>query len=258
MAETVPLDQLNVAMIVRNEAAQLTEALASVNGLAGRVLVLDTGSTDDTIERARAQGAEVFSRPDFPGFGPAKQEILDQCSSEWVLFLDADERVTPELATAIRNTVVADDRSFAGWRVRRRNHVLGRRMRSMGLDRDQPLRLFRRSRARVSDTLVHEVVEVDGGVGELQGRLDHHTMTSIDAYLKKIDLYTTLELEQNPRPLRVWHLVTIWPGTFLKWYLARGGWRDGVPGLVWAGLTATGRFIRDFKVWIAHQPRHED
>jgi len=199
----------------------------------------------------------VSARPDFPGFGPAKQEALDHCASEWVLFLDADERVSPELATAIREAIGTG--AHDGYRVHLRNFVLGRRMKSMGLDRDWHLRLFRRDRARVSDTLVHESIRVDGTVGELQGRLDHHTMTSLDAYLRKIDHYTTLELRQRPRPLRTWHLVFVGPGTFLKWYLLKGGFRDGVPGLVWAGFTALGRFMRDMKVWIAQQPApHEE
>ena len=164
--------------------------------------------------------------------------------------------MTPELAETIGHALA--EGGFAGYRVQRRNHVLGRRMRSMGLDRDRPLRLFRREGARVSDTLVHEVVEVDGPVGELAAPLDHFTMTSLDGYLRKIDLYTTLELQQRPRPLRVWHLALVGPGTFLKWYLLKGGFRDGVPGLVWAGFTALGRFMRDMKVWIAQQPTHEE
>jgi glycosyltransferase involved in cell wall biosynthesis len=251
------LQGLTVAMIARDEEGQIGAALASVEGLAGRVVVLDTGSADGTAEAARAAGAEVFERPDFPGFGPAKQEVLDRCSTEWVLILDADERVTGELAASIRDAI-ATDGPEAGFRVRRRNHVLGRPMTSMGLDRDEPLRLVRRERARVSDTLVHEVLEVDGPTGELRGALDHFTLTSLDGYLRKIDLYTTLELQQRPRPLRVWHLAFVMPGTFIKWYLFRGGFRDGVPGLVWAGLTAIGRFIRDMKVWIAQQPGHEE
>jgi glycosyltransferase involved in cell wall biosynthesis len=250
MPRSEPLPNLTVAMIVRDEEESVAGALGSVAGLASRVVVLDTGSSDGTVEVARGAGAEVFTRLDFPGFGPAKQEALDLCASEWVLFLDADERVTAELAEAIRPAV---EGPHAGYRIRRRNHVLGRRMTSMGLDRDRPLRLFRRERARVSDTRVHEVVAVDGTTGNLDAPLDHFTMTSLDGYLRKIDLYTTLELQQKPRPLRVWHLAFVGPGTFVKWYVFKGGFRDGVPGLVWAGFTALGRFMRDMKVWIAQQ-----
>jgi glycosyltransferase involved in cell wall biosynthesis len=250
MPRSEPIPNLTVAMIVRDEEDHLPAALASVAGLAGRVVVLDTGSADSTVDHARAAGAEVFERPDFPGFGPAKQEALDRCASQWVLFLDADERVTPELAEAIRGRLGGEP---DGYRIRRRNHVLGREMTSMGLDRDRPLRLFRRERARISDTLVHEVIEVDGTVGDIDAPLDHFTMTSLDGYLHKMDLYTTLELQQRPRPLRPWHLAFVGPGTFLKWYLFKGGFRDGVPGLVWAGFTALGRFMRDMKVWVAQQ-----
>ncbi len=255
MAEPGPLQQLTVAMIVRNAADQVPTALKSVQGLAGSIRILDTGSTDSTVARVtKFRGVELRQRPDFPGFGPAKQEVLDLCTTDWVFFLDADERVDAELATAIRHAVEEDDRTCTGWRVRRNNHVLGQRMGSMGLDRDTPLRLFRRESARVSPTLVHEVVEIDGPVGLLEGGLDHYSLDSLGSYLRKIDHYTTLELQQRPRPLRVWHLALVGPGTFLKWYFFRSGWRDGVAGLVWASLTATSRFMRDMKVWIAHQP----
>ena len=259
MPELGPLQQLTVAMIVRDAADQLPAALRSVQELAATIRILDTGSTDSTIATVTEfRGVEIRQRPDFPGFGQAKQEVLDLCTTEWVFFLDADERVDPQLASAIRHAVETDDQTRAGWRVHRHNHVLGRCMRSMGLDRDTPLRLFRRASARVSQTLVHEVIEVDGTVGVLEGGLDHHSLDSLGSYLRKIDQYTTLELRQRPRPLRVWHLALVGPGTFLKWYFFRSGWRDGVAGLVWAGLTATSRFIRDMKVWIAQQPVLDD
>ena len=255
MPEPEPLRRLTIAMIVRDAADQLPGALASVQGLAARTMILDTGSTDSTVAGVRGfGGVDLRQRPDFPGFGPAKQEVLDLCTTDWVFFLDADERVDARLAAAIRSAVEDDDPARAGWRVRRRNHVLRRRMRSMGLDRDTPLRLFRRDSAHLSPTLVHEVVEVDGPVGLLEGGLDHHSLDSLGSYLRKIDHYTTLELQQRPRPLRIWHLVLVGPGTFLKWYVFRAGWRDGIAGLVWAGLTATSRFMRDTKVWIAQQP----
>lgn len=254
MPDHEPLSELSVAMITRDCADQVAAALASVASLAGRIVVLDTGSTDDTVARARTtERVEVLIRAGFEGFGAARREALEACRTPWVLFLDADERVDPELSAAIRARVRSGEAGPAGWRVRRRTWVLGHAMRSMGLDRDRPLRLVLRERARISDTLVHEVVEVDGPIGELGGFLEHDTFVSLDRYLRKIDQYTTLELEQRPRELRVWHLALVGPGTFLKWYLVRGGWRDGVAGLTWAGLTATGRFIRDMKVWVARQ-----
>lgn len=255
MAQTSPVPDLTVAMICRDAAAGLGEAVESVRGLAGRILVLDTGSTDDSVERAREAGAEVLVHDGFAGFGPARAAALAACTTPWVFFLDTDERVDPRLAAAIRGAVTGPPGSTVGWRVRRQTRVLGHRMRSMGLDRDRPLRLVRRERATVSDTLVHEVVRVAGAVGELDGVLHHDTFRSLDHYLRKIDHYTTLELEQTPRPLRSWHLALVGPATFLKWWLLRGGWRDGVAGLVWAGLTATGRFVRDMKVWIAEQQK---
>lgn len=251
MPDPIPLPDLTVAMIARDAADQVDGALQTVRALAGRIVVLDTGSTDTTAEIARAS-AEVHQLDAFSGFGAARRAALSLCTSEWVFFLDADERVSAALAGSIR-TVIGSGASGNGWRVRRQNHILGRRMRSMGLDRDQPLRLFRRTHGRITDRLVHEGVQVEGPVGLLEGDLDHFTLPSLDAYLRKIDHYTTLDLEQAPRPLRRWHLAFVGPGTFVKWYWWRGGWRDGVPGLVWAGLTAISRFMLDMKMWIRAQ-----
>ncbi|RKZ12918.1 hypothetical protein DRQ53_04665 [bacterium] len=259
MTDRQPSADLTVAMITRDAEALLPKALESVRGLASRIVIVDTGSRDSTVQLARGfERVEVHEAGAFAGFGAAKQAALDLCRSEWVFFLDADERVDGRLAEAIREVVGAAQQAHDGWRVRRRNHVLGRPMNSMGLDRDRPLRLFRRESGRVSDSLVHEAVLVDGSVGQLDGQLDHHTMQSLDDYLRKIDLYTTLELEQRPRPLRVWHLAFVGPMTFVKWYFLRGGWRDGVQGLVWAGLTATSRFVRDMKGWVGDSSAGRD
>ncbi len=264
MPDPMPLADLTVAMITRDAQGLLPEALESVHGLASRIVIVDTGSLDSTVQLARGfERVELHEAGSFAGFGAAKQAALDLCHSEWVFFLDADERVDGQLAEAIREvvggaTVGGATPAHDGWRVQRRNHVLGREMTSMGLDRDRPLRLFRRERGRVSESLVHEAVLVEGSVGQLGGYLDHHTMQSLDDYLRKIDLYTTLDLQQQPRPLRVWHLAFVGPMTFVKWYFLRGGWRDGVQGLVWAGLTATSRFVRDMKGWIGDSSAEHD
>ncbi|HKK70950.1 MAG TPA: glycosyltransferase family 2 protein [Candidatus Krumholzibacteria bacterium] len=247
---------LSVVLVVRDAAPVLGDALRSLDGLADEIVVLDTGSHDDTMEIARAHPGVRLYESVFDGFGAVKQRALEHCRGEWVLSLDADERVSPELRQRIEEMRAnREPWRFDGYRIRRRNWMMGRAMRTMGLQKDAPLRLFRREGASFSTDLVDETVVLPPGadVGYLDTPLEHHTLRGIDQYLRKQDHYTTLDLAQDPRPHDVGHLITVWPSTFFRDYVARGGWRDAWPGLLWAGLTATGRFMRDMKVWIAHE-----
>ncbi len=248
---------LSVAMTVRNEEARIDAALRSCEGLADEIVVVDTGSEDQTIERARAHPRTRVLQRDFAEFSAAKEAALSACTGDWVLVLDAYERVSPEL----RRKIEALERNgqldhAGGYRIRRRNWVLGREMRSMGLDRDYPLRLVRREGAHYNSRPVHEAIEIAPGraIGQLEEPLEHHTFWGVDHYLRKIDLYTRLELQEHPRRHSDLHLITVWPSTFWRYFVSRRGWTDGFAGFVWAAFTATGRFVRDMKVWIADQP----
>lgn len=249
--------KLSIAMTVRDEAPRIEAALRSCEEIAEEIVVVDTGSRDETVEIVRAHPLVRLVTTDFADFSAAKQAALDACRGEWVLILDADERLSRDLVAKIRHL----DRNgqldrAGGYHIRRRNWILGRQMRSMGLERDYPLRLIRREGARYNERPVHEAVDLPGGmaVGRLEEPLDHHTFWGVDHYLRKIDLYTTLELGEKPRRHSRLHMVFVWPSTFWRYYLGRGGWRDGFAGFTWAAMTATGRFIRDMKVWIDSLP----
>ena len=249
---------LSAVLVVRDADRVLGEALDSLDGLADEIVVLDTGSVDDTLDLLRARPSIHVLQSGFEGFGASKQRALDACRGRWVLSLDADERVSPELAHRI--TRMREDGSLeahTGYKIRRRNWILGRAMTTMGLQKDAPLRLFRREGARFNVNLVHEGVVLPEGstIGRLTEPIEHHTFEGIDHYLRKQDHYTSLDLVQEPRPHRTIHLVTVWPTTFFRYYVSRQGWRDGWPGLLWASLAATGRFMRDMKIWIAHLER---
>lgn len=247
---------LSVAMVVRDAEDVVGDAIASAIELADEFVVLDTGSVDGTLDVVRSFPGVIVRESAFDGFGPVKQRALDLCTGDWVLSLDADERLSPELAARI--VALRDDGTLArhaGYEIPRRNWILGRAMTSMGLQDDTPLRLFRRTGASFDGKLVDEgVVLPDGATtGRLDTPIEHHTLRGIDHYLRKQDHYTSLDLAQNPRRHRTGHLIVVWPSTFWREYVARRGWRDGWPGLLWASLTATGRFMRDMKLWIAHE-----
>jgi (heptosyl)LPS beta-1,4-glucosyltransferase len=244
---------LSVIIIVRNEEDKLPGALASVRELADEIVLVDTGSTDSTLKIARAEKKLRLLEIPFEDFSQAKQRALDEARQEWVLALDADERVSDELARKIRQLAVNQQLvGMGGFRVRRRNFILGRQMTSMGLERDTQLRLFRREGARYNGHLVHEGVTLSPGapIGLLEEPIDHYTFGGIDSYLRKMDLYTSLEIREGGRRFGTWHLISSPPSTFCRVYFFGGGWRDGFAGFLWASLTVLGRFLRDVKLWI--------
>ena len=246
-------------LVVRDAEDVVGDALRSTDGTADELVVLDTGSVDRTLDIVRSHPGAKVHESTFDGFGAVKQRALELCTGDWVLSLDADERISPELAARIeslRTDGGLDD--HAGYKIRRRNWIQGRAMTTMGLQKDAPLRLFRRAGASFNTNLVHEGVTLPDGstIGRLDTPIEHFTLGTIDQYLRKQDHYTSLDLAQNPRPHRTAHLVFVWPSTFWRYYVSRGGWRDGWPGLLWASLAATGRFMRDMKIWIAdHEHR---
>ncbi len=249
--------RLSVIMIVRDEQEKLPGALASVEAIADEIVVLDTGSLDDTRRIAASHPkVRLFEHP-FDNFGSAKQHALELAEGDWVLSIDADERVSTQLAEKWKRLVANQQLvGMGGYRIRRRNFILGHEMRSMGLERDEPLRLFRREGARYTRDRVHEGVLPPPRlpVGRLEEPLDHYTFGGVDAYVRKMDLYTSLEIADRPRRFTLWHLLGSPPATFFRYYIGRGGYRDGFPGFLWASLTVLGRFLRDVKLWITKLP----
>jgi glycosyltransferase involved in cell wall biosynthesis len=246
--------RLSAVMVVKNEEEKLAGALASVEELAQEIVVVDTGSTDATQQIAMEHPKVKLLRTDFAGFGAAKQFALEAATGDWVLVMDADERVSPELAAKLRQLESNEQlRGQGGYRIRMRNFILGREMRTMGLAGDYKLRFFRREGARFSSRLVHEGIEMAQRlpVGRLDEPLDHYTFGGVDSYLRKNNLYTSLEIAEGGRSFSVPHLIFAPPSTFLRFYMAREGWRDGFPGFLWASLMAMGVFMRDVKLWIA-------
>ena len=244
--------RLSACIIARDDAALLPDALASVEGLVEEIVVVDVGSKDATCAIARAHLKVKLFEIAFAGYGSARQEGLDRCSGDFVLALDADERVSPELALRIRQLVANHRlREFAAFQIRRRHWIYGREMRGMGLYDHYALRLFRRAGARYDARLVHEkLIPAHGPLGRLSQPIDALTLRSVDQYLSKLDRQSDLALQdQHPR-FSAWHLVLAPPLTFWRFYLGAGGIRDGLPGLLWAGMASIGVLITDLKLWV--------
>lgn len=222
---------LSVAIITLNAATQLEACLASV-AFAGDIVVVDSGSSDGTQALAEKYGARVIQQ-DWLGFGPQKQFAVDAARYDWVLCLDADERVTPELAASIAAAVQAPE--HGAYRFPRCNRFLGRYLRHGEGYPDWSLRLFDRRHARWSDDAVHEKVLAGGEVGALTGDLLHDSAESIASYLNKQNRYTSLAAAAaiaRGKRAGAGQLLLSPLIRFVKFYLLRQGFRDGLPGLI--------------------------
>ena len=243
------MTRVSVIVITKDEARNVGGALESVRW-ADDIVVVDSGSRDDTVAVARRHTARVVTH-DWPGYGAQKNFAAGLAAHDWVLSLDADERVTPALAREIRALLAAGPEK-RGYRIPRVTRYLGRWIRSTDWYPDRQLRLYDRRTGRWNDRRVHESVAVDGAVGRLEGELEHHAYRDIAHHLWTIDRYSTLAADQmgaEGRRVRWLDLVARPPLAFLRNYVARLGVRDGAPGLIVSILNSYYVFLKHAKRW---------
>ncbi|MBI2216385.1 MAG: glycosyltransferase family 2 protein [Candidatus Rokubacteria bacterium] len=241
--------RLSVTIVTWNEEERLAACLESVTW-ADEIIVVDAGSEDKTVEIARGFTDQVFTRS-WVGFAAQKNFALDRASGDWVLSLDADEAVTPELRDEIVK-ILASGEGPAGYAVPRRNVFWGRWVRHGRLYPDWQIRLFRRGRGRFVDRSVHESVAIDGTVGRLDGALVHRSYRDVADFLARTNRYTTLAADEWVRAGRSVGLgdLAVRPlGRFLSMYLVHRGFLDGWRGFLLAVLYAYYVFIRSAKIW---------
>jgi glycosyltransferase involved in cell wall biosynthesis len=247
---------LSVIVITRNEADNIRRCLDSV-AWADERLVLDSGSTDETVRLAQACGARVETSDGWPGFGPQKNRALALAAGDWVMALDADEWVTPELRTELERAMASAE-DTAAWRMPRLSSYCGRFMRHSGWWPDHVVRLFRRNRARFSDDLVHERVIVEGATGTLDSPLMHEAIRDLDEALHKMNAYSNASAEMLFRRgvrTSVASAVVHGAWTFLRTYFLRAGFLDGREGYLLAVSNAEGAYYRYVKLtqkWREH------
>ncbi|HZI84235.1 MAG TPA: glycosyltransferase family 2 protein [Casimicrobiaceae bacterium] len=247
MSDPFPRLALSLVVVAHDAGRELAECLASAP-FASEMIVVDSGSRDDTVETARRSGARVVVQP-WLGYGPQKNFALEQASHDWVLCLDCDERLSAELQAAIGEAMRAP--RHAAYAMARRNRFLGRWLAHGEGYPDWNVRLFDRRRARWSDDVVHERVLVDGPVGRLRGDLLHASAESLDGYLAKQNRYTTLQAEamyargERSSSLR---LVLSPLARFLRFYVLRAGFLDGSAGLVHIAIGSFASFCKHAKL----------
>lgn len=226
---------LSAVIIARDEADRIEDAIRSV-AFADECLVVDSGSRDDTVARAEALGARVI-RADWPGFVAQKNRAWQEARGEWVLSLDADERVGPELAAAIVAALRAP--TADAYRVRRRNEWLGHRLRGGHWYPDARVRLARKAQGRWAGVEPHDLLHVEGRVAQLEGDLLHIPYRNLGEHLRTIDRYTALTAAQLRASGRRAGLLDLWlrpPWRFFSAFVLAGGWRDGAVGFLLAML----------------------
>jgi len=245
---------LSVIVITLNESANISDCLRSLD-FADEVLVLDNGSTDGTVDIAQSLGARVSVTKDWPGFGPQKNRALDLARGEWVLSIDADERVPEQLAKQIRQAI--SDGGEKAFEIPRLTQFCGRWIRHCGWTPDYVLRLFKRGSAHFSDDLVHErVVLSQGSPSRLTCPLLHFSYPTPANYWKKLEQYSQAWAEQRfARGQKTSMLRAALAGVvaFLRSYFFRLGFLDGAMGFAVCSMQAQAAFGKYFALYCLNQ-----
>lgn len=247
--------RLSIALIAHNEAHQLRACLGSV-AWADEIVVVENASTDGTAELARELGAIVISTPDWPGFGAQKNRAVEACAGDWILVLDCDERVSPELRAQIERTLAAP--AFDVYRIPRRSTYCGQFIEHSGWRPDHVRRLFRRGAARFSDARVHENLLTERPLGTLTEPIVHYSFRTLEEVIAKMNRYSSdsaAMLAARGRAPGLTTAVLHGLAAFVRSYVLRGGFLDGRMGFVLAVSNAEGSYYRYVKAWLAAQDR---
>ena len=249
---------LSVCILTLNEENNLPECLSSLKDLPGEVIILDSGSTDRTPEIAKAAGAKFHVHP-FDNFGSQHKRLFSLAQNEWILNIDADERLSPELTQAIRDLFQHTERlsKFDGFSFNRLNFFVGKPIYHSGWAPDILLRLFRRSSGEMDQRMVHNTINVKGKTGHLDGLLIHYTYRTLESYLEKSGRYaklSALDLRAKGRKPSFARLLFHPFGMAIKMYILRRGFLDGKEGLFLALLYSYYTFLKYLYLFYLSDP----
>ena len=245
------LEKLTALIPTGNEIRNIEEVIASVN-FADEVLVVDSFSTDGTYEKALELADKVIQREfDYPS--KQKNWAIPQAKHNWILLIDADERVTPSLQQEIIEILKNPPQDEVGFWIGRQNYFMNQPIKHSGWGNDKVIRLFKKEECRYNNKRVHEEIETQGSLGKLKNKFQHYTYTSFDSHIEKINRYAwwrALDSQEKVNKITAYHFIIkpIWG--FFKHYLLQCGFKDGVPGLTIAFLRSYSIFTRYLKVWL--------
>lgn len=239
---------LSVILITKNEAHNVVKCLDSVSW-ADEIIVLDSGSSDNTVDLCRQYTSQVFTT-DWPGFGPQKNRALNRATSDWVLSIDADEFLSPELIRKIQE-IIKNQQAKDAYKIKRITKFYGKYLHYGDWKSDYPLRLFKRDTARFKDVPVHESLVTEGKIGKIKEIMWHNSFTSMEEILNKMNKYSTLSAinfknEGRSANILKAFLKGLW--TFLRGYFFKFGFLDGKFGFLLAVVNAEGCFYKYVKL----------
>lgn len=239
------MEKISVIVITRNEEENIESCLNSVKW-ADEIIVVDSVSKDKTVELAKKFTDKVFEKK-WEGFAIQKRFALSLASNALVLNLDADERVSEKLKEEIENLDFSD-----GYFIPRENYFINRKITTCGWERDFQLRLFKKSKAKVTDKLIHEGFVVDGKIDYLKNPIIHYTFTSIEKSISKINYYSTLqalELYRKKKKVTGGTILSHGLSAFLRYYLSLKGYKDGIYGLMVSLFNSITTLLTYMKIW---------
>jgi glycosyltransferase involved in cell wall biosynthesis len=246
--------RISAIVITKNEEAVIARCLESVQW-ADEIVLVDSGSSDRTVEIAQGVGARTQVTPDWPGPGPQRNRAIDHATGDWILALDADEWVTPELREEIRAAVTSSG-SHVAYRIPRLSSYCGRRMRHGGWWPDYVSRLFKRGQARFGGGIVHDHLIPEGPLGKLRNPLLHEAITDLDDMLNKLNSYSSWGaqvLHEKGRRAGLGTALGHGAWTFLKTYFFRAGFLDGREGFMLAVSNAEGAYYKYLKLMLMNR-----
>ena len=245
---------LSVILITKNEAHAIGKCLESVSW-ADEIIVVDSGSTDETVTLCESFGAKVHEA-NWPGYGPQKNRALDLAACDWVLSLDADETVSPELKQEILHAISAGDAD--AYSMPRSSSYCGKFMKHGGWWPDRVTRLFRREKGRFSEDIVHEKLVVSGNTAALSSPLIHYAFTDLEEVLRKVDSYSTagaVMMREKGKKATLFDAVLHGFWSFFRTYFLKAGFLDGRAGFMLAVSNAEGTYYRYLKRMLLEEKR---
>jgi glycosyltransferase involved in cell wall biosynthesis len=240
-----------------NEIHNIEEVIESVK-FADEILVVDSKSTDGTYEMAMELGVKVIQR-EFDYHANQKNWAIPQAKHEWILLVDADERVTSELKNEILELLKNPEEEIVAYWIGRINHFMGQRVNFSGWRNDSVIRLFKRDQCLYENKHIHEEIIPNGKVGKLKNKLYHNTYITFDDYMDKMNRYATLQAkdyDSKTRRITPYHLVIKPFWGFFKHYIIQSGFRDGIVGLAIGYIQAYVIFMRYIKLWLLRRKRN--
>jgi len=241
--------KLSVGIITYNEERNLPKTLAAVKKIADEIIIVDSNSTDTTVEIAESYGADVYSEA-WKGFGPQKNSVIDKCRGEWILLIDADEELSTELTEKIKK--ITDGRSeYDVYDINRCSVCFRRELKHGGWSNQYATRLWKRGQVRVSDSLVHEEFLTDSVKGKIKEKIYHYSYLTMHDYFERFNKYTTLgaqEYYRREKKVNNFQIIFNPIFKFIRMYIIRLGFLDGIEGFTIASTSAMYSMIKYFKL----------